>query len=261
MSKVDDMINKSLDEIDSIVAEIKKGNADTDLSKATADEDLSPEDVAEDTPDADDDNAGDDAGDEPTGDDAGEGDDADVDNDEEPEQDTEDNEFEKSLKSDDGVRKALEVSGFLSGLAKSLGDIIEGHSDKLNKSLEASDHSNQLLAKSFEGIVKSQRVVLETQAELLKSLRVISKRVKTLEEQPLVRKSVSNAKAVDKPFTDSTGATAPTGAATLSKSQISAKLFQAVQESKVPASELLAFESLGSVNALSDNTKAAIGIK
>lgn len=252
LNKTDDLINKSLEEIDAIV-----GQYGGELSKAVGDEDISPEDVAE--------GAGEEAPEE--GAEEGTGDDADVDNDEEAEQnEQEDEEVEKSLeedlKSDESVRKALEVSEFLSSLVKGISGDLLAHKDSIAKSLEANEQSNELLAKSFAGIAKSQRVVLETQAELLKSVRVLNKRIKALESQPQVRKSVATAQEaataiIEKSFN---GAGAP-NSTTLSKGQISAKLFKGFQEGQVDQSDLFAFESLGTLGAISANAQAYVNSK
>jgi hypothetical protein len=248
-NKTDDLINKSLEEIDAIV-----GQYGSELSKAVGDEDISPEDVAEG------------AGEEEATEEDTAGDDGDVDNDEEAEQnEQEDEEVEKSLeddlKSDESVRKALEVSEFLSSLVKGISSDLLVHKDSIAKSLEASEQSNELLAKSFAGIAKSQRVVLETQAELLKSVRILNKRIKTLESQPQVRKSVSTAQeattVIEKSFN---GVGAPAGS-TLSKSQISAKLFKGFQEGQVEQGDLFAFESLGTLGAISANAQAYVNSK
>jgi hypothetical protein len=263
MSKVDEIINKSLDEIDAIVSEIKKGNTEAELSKAVGDEDLAPEDVSDDAPAADDgtEGAGDDAG----AGDEGVGDDADVDTDAEPEQnEQEDEEVEKSLegtlKSNDNVKKALEVSEFLDTLVKGISGDLLAQRAELSKSIESTSHSNELLAKSFVGIAKSQRVVLETQAELLKSVRALSTRLQKIEAQPQVRKSVATApqaQVLEKAF----GGDNAAASTQLSKSQVSAKLFQGIQEGKVTQDELLAFESLGTMGALSANAVAYVNSK
>ncbi|MMZ67830.1 hypothetical protein D1872_304560 [compost metagenome] len=96
--------------------------------------------------------------------------------------------------------------------------------------------------------------MLETQAELLKSIRVLNKRVKDLESQPAVRKSMPTAQAVEKSFA---GAPAVNKNA-LSKAEISAKLFQGVQDGKVESTELLAFESLGHLAAISEAAQAYV---
>lgn len=261
MSKIDEMINKSLDEIDAIVSEIKKGNTEADLSKAVGDEDLAPEDVSEDAPAANDAGEGADNGEGGEG----AGDDADVDTDEEPEQnEQEDEEVEKSLednlKGNDSVKKALEVSEFLDQLVKGISGDLQLQRNELSKSIASTGQATELLAKSFEGIAKSQRVVLETQVELLKSVRTLSSRIQKLEAQPQVRKSVATAtqaQVLEKSFGGS-GSAANTG---LSKSQISAKLFQGVQEGKVTQDELFAFESLGTIGALTANAQAYVNGK
>ena len=258
MSKVDEMINKSLDDIDAIVEETKKGNTEGDISKAVGDENLAPEDVSEDAP-----AAGEEEGQEDTGEQAPEeaGDDADVDNDEEPEEnEQEDEEVEKSLednlKGNDSVKKALEVSEFLDTLVKGISSDLVAQRNELSKSVQSTTQATELLAKSFEGIAKSQRVVLETQAELLKSVRALNSRIQKLESQPQGRKSAANAaQAVEKSFAGQPPAQTGTQ---LTKSQISAKLYQGVQEGAIESMELLAFDSLGNINALSAVAQAYV---
>jgi len=262
LNNVDDIINKSLEEIDALVEEVSKAKEnDADISKAVGDENLAPEDVSEDTPAEEDDEQDDEGQEEPTGDDS------DVDSDAEPEEDTDsDEEVEKSLeeelKSDEGVRKALEVSEFLSALVKGLSDDLAAHNERLTKSVQSTDQATQLLAKSFEGIAKSQKVVMETQVELLKSVKALSKRMQRIESQPQVRKSVASAaKPLEKSFINSAGDVASTNATKLSKSDISAKLFQGVTEGKVAQEDLLAFDSLGVIAALSPSAQSYLGLK
>lgn len=244
MSKLDDIIGKSLEEIDAIVTQHTE-----DVSKA-----LTPDEVSSDTPEE-----GQEAPD------AGADDNADADVDNEPEEDeAADEEVEKSLeaelKGNEPVRKALEVSEFLDNLVKGISGKLLASEQAINKSLEANNSANEVLAKSFEGIAKSQKVVLDTQVALLKSIQQLGKRMEQLESQPQVRKSVSSAKVIDKSFEQSAGApAAPSNQ--LSKSEISAKLFQGVQDGKVESHELLAFESLGSVGALSSQAKTYLNIK
>ncbi|MMZ43516.1 hypothetical protein D1872_50680 [compost metagenome] len=257
MSKTDEIINKSLDEIDAMVAEINKGitEDDTDLVKAVGGDESAPtpDEVSEDAPtETEDESAGDE---EPTGDDG------DVDDDTEPEEDeAEDEEVEKSLedtlKDNASVKKALEISEFLDTLVKGISADLSNHSERINKSLQSTDEATQLLAKSFEGIAKSQKAVLTTQVELMKSVKALTKRLQKLEAQPQVRKSVaSSTQVVEKSFANSASAGVPAvsgaGNMSLSKAQISAKLLAGVQEGKVDSSDLIAFDSLGTINAIS----------
>lgn len=267
MSKIDEIINKSLDDIDAIVEEIKKGNNEGDISKAVGDEDLAPGDISEDAPEAGEDPAEDGAEQGAEGaEEAGEGGDpdADSDTDEEPEEnEQEDEEVEKSLedslKANDSVKKALEVSEFLDQLVKGISNDLLSQRTELSKSIQSTSQATELLAKSFEGIAKSQRVVLETQAQLLKSIRTLNSRMQKLESQPQGRKSVaSTAQVVEKSFA---GQAAPTGVEGLSKAQVSAKLFQGVQEGKIESTELFAYESLGAINALSPQAQAYLNSK
>lgn len=260
MSKPDELISKSLEDIDALVAQFSPKGADT-IAKG-----LQPDDVSNDTP-ADDDqddaapDATDDSVDDGSGDDVDAGaDDGDQDQDDEPVED-EDQDTQKSITSDitttDSVKKALEVSEFLRDLVGGLSSVIESQHSELSKSLAATDSAQTLLAKSFEGIAKSQRVVLETQAEILKSVKGLSKRIKSLEEQPVVRKSVGNAsQVIDKSF----GGT-PAATNTLSKSEAVSKLMVGVRSGRADLTQdVLALESVGDLNALSAVGKQFLGI-
>ena len=267
MSKFDEIISKSLDEIDALVEDFKKsvGEAEEDtISKAQNDEDLSADDISEDTPSSDN---GDEDADEPQADDPAETQE-DVDADTEGEEDVdEDEEYEKSLEkelsSNNSVRKALEVSEFLQELVKSLDKVIADNTNSISKSFKESyESSNGLLAKSVEGIIKSQRAVLETQAELLKSVRALNKRVQSLESQPVVRKSVAskNTQVVEKSFKASAG-DKPQPSTTLTKSQASAKLTAAYEQGQTDLlDDILALEGTGSFDSISDKAKAFLGL-
>ena len=272
------MISKSLDEIDAMTEEFSKSKAteveEDTISKAQDDEDLNAGDVSEDAPqDNDEDNAPEDGAE----DNAPEQDDADssnedVDADDEGEQDSgEDEEVEKSLegelKSNDSVRKALEVSEFLDNLVKSISGRIEKqsetigtHNENLAKSLLAQEQSNELLAKSLMGMVRSQKAILEQNAELQKSVRVLNKRLKAIEEQPMVRKSVASAQPINKSFEASAGSK-PKATNELSKSQISAKLMTAYEGGNTALmTDVLAFESTGKVETLSNEARNILGL-
>lgn len=265
MSKFDEMINKSLDEIDALVEDFKKsvGEGEDTISKAQNDEDLSAGEVSDDVPNDEDE----DTDEEPQGDEPADTQE-DVDEDTEGEEDADaDEEYEKSLEkelsSNNSVRKALEVSEFLQELVKSLDKVIATNTSNISKSFKESyEFSNGLLAKSVEGIVKSQRAVLETQAELLKSVRALNKRVQALESQPVVRKSVAskNAQVVEKSFKASAG-DKPQPSTTLTKSQASAKLVAAYEQGQTDLlDDILALEGTGNFDVLSDRAKAYLGL-
>jgi hypothetical protein len=271
MDALNEMINKSLDEIDAMTEEFSKGK----LSKAQDDEDLNAGDVSEDAPQEDNEDAPEEGApqeDAPEQDDAPQEDNEDTDNDEEGEQDSgEDEDVEKSLadnlKSNDSVRKALEVSEFLDTLVKSISDTIVNHSSSINthneslsKSLLAQEQSNELLAKSLMGMVKSQKAILEQNSELQKSVRVLNKRLKAIEEQPMVRKSVSSAQAINKSFEASAG-NKPKPTNQLSKGQISAKLMASYEGGNTALmTDVLAFESTGKLETLSNEAKTILGL-
>lgn len=269
MDEINEMINKSLDEIDALTEEFSKSKAtekaEDAISKAQDDEDLNAGDVSEDAPEED---APEEDEEAPEQDDASTSDE-DVDADDEGEQDSgEDEEVEKSLEnelnSNESVRKALEVSEFLQELVKSLDKTIATHigthNEGLSKSLASTEQSNQILAKSLLGITKSQRAVLEGQAELHKSIRTLNKRLKAIEEQPMVRKSVSNAQVINKSFEASAG-NKPKATNELSKSQISSKLMQAVEAGNTAlTTDVLAFDATGKVETLSNEAKTILGL-
>jgi hypothetical protein len=125
--------------------------------------------------------------------------------------------------------------------------------------LESTNQSQEILAKSLLGITKSQRAVLEGQADLQKSIRTLNKRLKAIEEQPMVRKSVSSAQAVNKSFEASAGNKPKPQA--LNKSQMSAKLLQAYEGgNKELLNDVLAFDSTGDVGTLSSEAKNILGL-
>lgn len=258
-NQLDDMINKSLEDIDAIVDTIAKskatGGEDT-ISKAQDDEDLNAGEVSEDAPAEDNEPVEDNESDDEPTDEGGE-DSGDVDSDDEggeapaDEDEDMDKSLEDQLKSNDSVRKALEVSEFLDTLVKGISSHINASKDVLSKSVDATNQANEMLAKSFQGIAKSQRVVLETQAELVKSVRAISKRLKAIESQPVVRKSVADAKTIEKSFVQSAGSVQDTSNQ-LSKSQISGRLSAEIEKGNMSLTQdLLAFEAMGDVRVLS----------
>jgi hypothetical protein len=270
MSKnLDEIINKSLDEIDAIVDEINKGMDTGELSKAVDDEDVSPDEVSDDEPQEDDKQQEDDA---PDNNDAPQEDDApaddapaDSDSDNEPEEDEgQDDDYEKSLDEElngnDSVRKALEVSEFLNELVKGISSVLSKHGDSINKSISSTETSQELLAKSFNGIVKSQKAVLETQSRLMKSVGNLTARINKLESTPMTRKSVPSAKAIEKSFAASAG-DKPVNEK-LNKSLVLNELSKAVSEGKNQfISDILALEGTGDLSALSLEAKHLLNIQ
>jgi hypothetical protein len=260
MSKLDEMINKSLEDIDAIVTTAK-----SNLSKSEP----VPDEVSQDTPES----GTEEGTEEPTTEEGeeepGEGDElpseeGEGDN-EEAVEDTEKS-LESTLNGNDSVRKALEVSEFLSELVKGISTVIGAQGNTLAKSIASTDQATEFLAKSFDGIAKSQRVVLETQSELLKSVRILNKRIKTLEEQPTVRKSVSSsAQVLEKSFAGTplkTNAGANTSGTALSKSEILTKLTTAFDGGNhALQNDILAYESLGDVKCLSGAAQALINAR
>jgi hypothetical protein len=270
MDALNEQISKSLDEIEALTEQFSKSKAtekaEDTISKAQDDEDLNAGDVSEDAPQEDNEEAPEqEAPQEDAPEDGQDESSEDSDADAEPEQDTdEDEDVEKSLeddlKSNDSVKKALEVSEFLDTLVKSISEKVDGHSQAITKSLQAQENTQELVAKSLMGIVKGTKAVLEQNAELQKSVRVLNKRLKAIEEQPMVRKSVSSAQAINKSFEASAG-NKPKPTNELSKSQISAKLMQAVEQGNTAlTTDVLAFDATGKVETLSNEAKTILGL-
>jgi hypothetical protein len=271
MSKVDELINKSLDEIDEIVKSIGKGEADTEedttLEKGMSG-DPKPDEVSEDTPPEENPEENPEEGNEEGALPSEEGNEETPEegNEEEQENDTDEEEdnYEKSLKeeleSDGNVRKAIEVSEFLTGFLNGVTKAMGAQRSEIAKSVKTSEESNDMLAKSFEAIAKSQRAVLEINAELVKSVRILSKKIKALEEQPMVRKSVASTngvKVLEKSFNGQ-----ETKGETLSKSEIVNKLMSEYQSGKSDLmQDILAFESTGNSSVLSNTAKSLLNIK
>jgi len=258
----DELINKSLEEIDELVKGMEKAEEEQ-ISKALPQDDATPDEVSQDTPPAEEGAEQDQA---PTQE--GAGDDADVDTDTEAEEnEQEDDEVEKSLedtmKGNEGVRKALEVSEFLDELVKGISTVIGNQSVTLNKSLASNEQSQALLAKSFEGIVKSQKAVIGITGKLQKSIHALTERLEAVEAQPLVRKSVPNAKAIEKSFPASTGAqnSGNTTNSTLSKGVAVQRLSEEVMKGNSSLmNDVLALEGSGNFNSLSAEAKTFLGL-
>lgn len=260
MAAVDKMINKSLEDIDNILNDIEKSK---NVSKAMGN-DVPPEEVSEEAPEQEEE------GEEEPMEGQEEGDMPDQD-DEEGEEPTEeegtDEDAEKSLESTmnskDSVRKALEVSEFLQELVSGISTVIDSQRADITKSIESTQNHTMLLAKSFEGIAKAQRAVLENQVQMMKSIDSMNKRIKTIETQPVTRKSVTstNTKPIEKSFEASLGDTKQ-GGQELTKSQAIQKLsaeFDKGNTSIIP--DILALEGTGSLNSLSPAGKNILGIK
>jgi len=241
VAKLDDIIAKSLEDLDQLASE-----AGTNLIVKAEPQ---PNEISDNAPDEEEEDS-----ETPTeeAEEGQEGEEDEMDEDE-PGEDAEKS-LEDELTSDDSVRKALEVSEFLAGLIKGLSAVLDGQKDSLNKSLEASTQSSEILAKSFQGILKSQRAVLETQSELSKSIRRLSKRMETIESQPQARKSVTS--VVEKSFKASIGDNAP---ATLSKSEVLAKLTLAHGAGNhALLNDILSYESMGDMRVLSPEAMAIV---
>lgn len=257
MDKVGEMINKSLDQIDDLVA---KATEVESLSKSAQ---PNPEDVSEDTPDdqegeGNEGGAGAAAPEEGEPGTGGEPEDAE-DNEGEPEEDTDEQGgegTEKSLKgslaASDNVRKALEVSEFLTNLVDSMSNVIDGQRADINKSVAAATETQQLMAKSFQGIAKAQVAILDLQLGLSKSMKDINSRLTRIEKQPQVRKSASS-RPIEKSFANSSGGTqTPQNGNQLSKAEASTRLMAAFEQGDASLmSDILALEGTGDLNSIS----------
>lgn len=263
---LDESITKSLDELDKLADNVQKSTQETTdaLSKGLDNEDVAPEEVSEDSPEQ-----GEEApeqGEAPEGNEEAPAEDGDVDADTEAEEDANEDEpveksLEDTLKSNDGVRKALEVSEFLDELVKGLSTVLTGHSAELQKSIDSTNKSNEIIAKSMIGIVKSHQTILNSQTELSKSIAELSKRMMKVETTPAVRKSVpsANTKVLQKSF-EASGGDAPKQEEGLSKSMAMAKLSEAVMGGQGDlAMDVLALESGANISDLSPNAKLLLG--
>lgn len=262
-------LTKSLDALDEL-AKSYKAQEEENLSKARGDEDLSPDDVSDEAPAVDD---GTEAPQDPEQDEQTEPSDGASEDDDEPTEDTveddDDVDTQKSLESElngnESVKKALEVSEFLSEMVKGLDTIITDRTDNISKSMaEANETSNEMLAKSMIGLANGQKAVLESNVEVLKSIRSMNQRISAVEAQPTVRKSVSNAahipKVLEKSFDASSGDTVQKTQA-LTKSQASAKLTAAYEAGNSDLmNDILALEGTGNLDAVSEAGKQVLGI-
>ncbi|AGR46987.1 hypothetical protein SHANETTE_93 [Bacillus phage Shanette] len=265
VNKLDETITKSLDDLEAMAEKVKKSTAENEeaLSKGLDNEDVAPEEVSEDAPEQGNEEAPEEGapegGDEPQ-------EDGDVDADTEAEEDANEDEpveksLEDTLKSNDGVRKALEVSEFLDELVKGLSTVLTGHSDELQKSIDSTNKSNEIIAKSMIGIVKSHQTILDSQTSLSKSINDLAQRMMKVETTPVVRKSVPSAqtKVIQKSFEASNG-DAPKQEEGISKSMAIGKLMSAVQGGQGDLSmDVLALESGANISDLSANAKLLLG--
>lgn len=274
---IDELLSKSLDDIDNLV---KSHEADQ-LAKGLG-QDPNPEDVSEDAPEEGTEEGmeeGQEGGEEqaPEDDQAEEPEDTDTDADTEQEENTEEDEdVEKSLYnklSDDNenIRKSLEVSEYLDALTKGISSILEGHSDNIQKSLASTESNQMLLAKSFQGIIDTQRIVLGSTSELSKSVAAISSTVNALanrlevaEKTPLVRKSVASAsvKPLEKSFANTQQTATPANAGSDMNKSVALQKLTAEAETGNTAynSDILALESTSNLNVLSSDARKFLGL-
>lgn len=263
MSKVDDLVKKSLEELDSLADEL---GYDLQKGERPAPGEISDDNEAPEEPENEEPTGGEGAPEEGEEGEGVEGEGAEgtdgegyEDNDEEVEKS-----LESELKSNDSVRRALEVSEFLGELVKGISKVIGDQNESIVKSIQSSEENAEVLAKSFQGMLKSQRFILETQGELSKSIASLTKRISKIESQPKGRKSVLN--TVEKSFKASAG-DVPTNAPAsdkLSKAQVLDILSTAYESDKTRTdlmNDILAYESLGDMGVLSPAAKALISNK
>lgn len=276
-NKIDELLSKSLDDIENLV----KSHQEDALSKGLG-QDPNPEDVSEDAPEEAPEEGTEDGqepeeGQEQEDDQAEAPDDADTDSDTEQEENTEeDEEVEKSLYNqlsgdNENIRKSLEVSEYLDALTKGISSILEGHSGNIQKSLESTESNQMLLAKSFQGIIETQRIVLGSTSELSKSVAAMSNTVNALasrlevaEKTPLVRKSVASTsvKPLEKSFANTQQTATPANAGSdMNKSVALQKLTaEAEKGNSAYNSDILALESTSNLNVLSSDARKFLGL-
>jgi hypothetical protein len=129
----------------------------------------------------------------------GEDADEDEDEDDKPKGEVKKSFFEEAQESS-SLQKGFEVSEFLTEFTKLQGRITDALRGDVEKSLQSSAHTAQILAKSFNAIMKSQN-------ELAKSLAALEARLTNVESQPVGRKAVVN--VVEKSFNHSAGVQEP----------------------------------------------------
>lgn len=254
--KVDEIISKSLNDLDAVLESIKNEETTEDLTKGLPmqnNKQPNPEDVSKETPENTEEGNEEQQEEEPE-----EG------NEEQNEEQDTDEDTEKSLdlKADDNVRKALEVSDFLTGLVNGLTNTIKTQNDSLTKSIKTTEDATLSLAKSFEGIAKAQKVTLELTADITKSIKALRKDMELIKSQPMNRKSVASSKVevIEKSFT--TGDNKPAKTDKLTKSQASNILMQKHSEGNTALmGDILALEGTGDFGALSDMAKGLLGLK
>lgn len=268
MEDVNEMINKSLEDIDAMADQLEKSNKkaeeDAVAKSEVVEEELSGEEISKDSEKKrkkEEEEEGT-SGEGEYNEDAEDSDEEEnIGDDEGIDEDTEKS-LNDELSSNESVKKALEVSEFLQEFVKSFDITLNNQKDTLAKSIkESSDVSNMLLAKSIQGLVKSQGAISGTQAIILKGFDALNTRLDQIERQPSVRKSVSNANVVpvNKSFEASLGdstATQTTQSNQLSKSQATFKLTQAFEKgNRDIMNDILALDSTGDFNVLSDEAK------
>lgn len=258
------MINKSLDEIDTLAdtleENLNKSEEESNKKRIEASE------VAEGEDEGTEESEGAEEGtEEPTVEAEGDEEDVDVDEEDEEEEGTEKS-LEEELSSNDSVRKALEVSEFLQEFVKSMETTINSYKDTVSKSIQKSaNESDMMLAKSVQGLVKSQKSIADTQVAVLKGFNDLNQRLDQIEHQPLTRKSLqSSTQAIDKSFESSLGDSANAGTSStdkisLSKSQAVTKLTNAFEKGNSDLrDDILALDSTGDFNTLSEEAKTLL---
>lgn len=249
---LDQAISKSLDELEAIVK-----SHTNDLSKAQDDEDLAPEDVSQDAPEDNDQDSQPDAQDTPEDD--AQDDAPDGDQDEDPE-------MEKSLAgvlgANENVRKALEVSEFLSETVTGIDVVLKSLANELRGDLSKSVNAQEgALVKTIEGLSKSLRPMVEMQVQLAKSMETLNKRLSKVESQPAARKSVANATQAHVVAKSFAGTPNASQSNTLSKSEALSKLSVAFEQGNHGVgSDIMRLEAGVLPNELSAVAKSVLGI-
>lgn len=244
-------LQKSLDEIEAMADEILSKSEETENIQEGIDENaqvegdvekaMKPEDISE---PGEDDNAESDkkANDEDKKDEKPKP--KESEDEEESEDESEDEEevtqksFNDFVAESEELSKGVEVSDFLAEFTRVYGAITDTLRDDVNKSLQTSEHVSNILAKSFNAIMKSQN-------ELAKSIQELRERLDSVERQPVGRKA--QVSIMEKSFNHSAGL--EEGKQELSKSEKLDKLSNMAinGQNGVTISDVIQFESTGTL--------------
>jgi hypothetical protein len=155
-------------------------------------------------------------------------------------------EFDPNTNED--ISKAIEISDFLSALTGEITGYVNGLSDNINKSLGTNDVIMKSFAKSFQAIAQSQQAVVQATSNVTNLVKSISDKVdemngrmSEMEQTPVVRKSVSNTKVLDRDFQKSIGVEKTD--TVLSKSQKASILTDLILKGEASTMDMLNLES------------------